>query len=334
MKKRIFVSIIAICIAISMSSCKKETVNDSSADNTKTTEINLDKVSSDETYMEKYNTYVQISNFTNEYIDYMSNIYFSQFGSEDTVDTSLYSEGYKNLELTNEQIAILDEPANKFTKDTYPSFGEADTAIVILCDKIKNYIGVFDNVSKYYPEDGQPEDNFAQSQQLHTDVVTAYDEYIDAFNNFNPLFVKITSEQEKRDLENLKKQKSFIRYYAMKILIEAGDIQSLFYDSDVYDENITDMTVDKYKPLYDKLLDSISNFEKYSADAKQLESENIKEEQISQFIEIISEIKELSSTLLNILETGTVDEQNQSILYTFDQFILISISSYNSIFIN
>lgn len=296
--------------------------------------------SSQEDDTEKYNAYIDFSNYITQWFDNALFDYFKEFGiEEDIIVRENFSDfnTYPILKVHEEQVEKTLEYASK-----EPSYEETDEAVKALCPKLKDFMDTIKEMEEYYQSKSFIDDDFKRGNELHKEILTQYEEYMELSEKFDAEFSEITEEKKQEDLEQLKEDDYMIRYYAMRVIIKAQDIQTSFYDAGVYGENILDFDVDVYREKYDSLTEDVSKFMEYLDDEERFKREGFENNAfISRFKEDAISVKAAATDIMQILETKNLDlESDTKGLVTtgetippteyFDEKVSQLIDSYNN----
>jgi len=279
--------------------------------------------------IEKYNSYITLSNYMTGWLDQALTIYFKEFGIEDEIKIDKNFDGFQTYPILQGHKDDVEKCIEYASKK--PSFGPTDDSIKALCPKIKQLMDTLNEIQNYYSTKSFVDDDFAKGKELHKKLCTQYNEYVTLAETFFSEFAVITENKNKEDLENLKKSDHMIRYYAMSIVMRAKDIQTLFYEAEVYDTNILDANADKYKEKYDLLTADINNFIECSNDEKRMKREGLKGNAfVGNLKGDVEKLKVTATDIMEILKNKDVNGGINAPLETFDEKISAVINSYNN----
>ncbi|MCR8643055.1 YiiG family protein [Paenibacillus sp. N1-5-1-14] len=266
------------------------------------------KIDSAAVDVEKYNSYVDISNYMTGFLETGIRKYLDNFGTEEELKFK------KNFDAKKFDGQIL-SPIAKFAFDQVetalaytskkPSFGAADDSMKNLLPKMKDYLNLINELDGYYRSKAFAQDDFAKGKELHKKFYKTYNEYTALGDKFFIDFSEVTKKMEQADLEKLKKEDYLVRYYAKSIVMKAQEIQTDFDLAKVNDSNILDYDANKYKTKYDSLTADMDKFLEYAKDKKRLEKEGIKI--LARFDEIIPDVKASATDIMQVLQTKSTN---------------------------
>lgn len=279
--------------------------------------------------LQKYNSYVDLSNYLNNWMLLNLSGYFNTFGYEyefqfvkKRFDPAAF-DGRVVSPIVEQFFDQVDEAVQY--ADQSPVFEGADEQMKELGPKIKELMTTINEIESYYSSKGFIEDEYNKGKELHRTLYDQYTSFWDAFLLFNEDFKVIIAEEEQKNLASLKDEGYMITYYAKSVVMNAKAIQEAFYTNKVFDDNLMEFDAIAYKALYTPLAENIDGFLKAIADSSQAEQEGYSN--YWRFDTYITDVKAAATSILQALE-GEI--ANKSYLQQYDQALSSLISSYNN----
>lgn len=253
---------------------------------------------------QKYNAYIDLSNFMNGFLERNLYSYATHFGFEEElafIQSSFDPDTFDGSVLTpmmEGTFTQVDEALAYASEE--PSYGAADEKMTVMAPKLKQLLETINEVQAYYSSKGFAEDDYAQGKELHTKLVSQYYDYSDAADLFYTEFEVISTQKNLENLEQFKEEGYMLHYHAKSILMNAQEIQQAFYDADVDDSNILDFDAAKYKEMYNALAENVNQFMEFAKDDEQKQKEGITS--FWNFDSSVKDIKSAATTILEVLE--------------------------------
>lgn len=279
--------------------------------------------------LQKYNNYIELSNYLTNWMNMNLSNYFETFGYEDQLQFAKKNfdpvafDGRLISPITEQFFAQVDKAIEYASKE--PVYENVDEHMQDLGPKVKELMTTLNEIESYYSSKSFIEDDYSKGKELHQTLYTQYDSYWDALTLFYEDFDVLIKEEEQKGLDSLKEEGLMITYYAKSIVIQAKEIQEAFYTNLIYDENMTDFDAAEYKALYAPLAESIDGFLTTIEDTEQVEKEGYSN--YWRFDATITDLKAVATSMLQVLE-GEIE--NKSYLQQYDQALSSIISSYNN----
>ncbi|WP_458475593.1 YiiG family protein [Paenibacillus sp. TH7-28] len=286
----------------------------------------------------KYNEYIDLSNQINGGMyDSVFSSYVNEFGAEKEIYIDDRFDGFS----TTPFIPTVLEHAGK-TLDfasAEPSYGATDEKLKGLMPIIIDLMKANNDIQNYYTAKTYVDDDFKQGRELHTRFISLFEKYIEAREQFNEEFAKITNERKYAEAEKLKDEDMLIRYYAMSTVLRAQEIQEAFYNKGVGNDNVLDFDVEEYEKLYQLLTEDIEHYFEYSKDADRSKKEGWPGLEI--FRTSMEGVKVTATDILRILqeqdpeinsdtEGKVTTGGSNAILSTFDRKVSFLVDAYNT----
>ncbi|MHA7962897.1 DUF3829 domain-containing protein [Paenibacillus sp. CAU 1782] len=258
---------------------------------------------------QKYNAYIDLSNFMNGFLETNVYSYATYFGFDEEI--AFLKRGFDPETFDGMIISPMSEPTfNQVDEavvyaDTEPSYGVTDEKMKELAPKLKQLLETINEVQSYYSSKSFIEDDFELGKELHTKLVNQYYDFSDAADVFYTEFDVITTQKNLENLEQFKEEGYMLHYHAKSILMNAQEIQQAFYDADVDDSNILDLDSAKYKEMYNALTENVNQFMELAKDDEQKKKEGINS--FWDFDNSVEDIKSAATTILEVLESQNAD---------------------------
>lgn len=300
---------------------------------------------------DKYNLYVEQTNFINGFVSLVVEGYYSQYTDSDGEFTPPETKEAMavNYFMDNflETIQSLEVYAGQ-----EPSFGEADTKMITLSQNTYKVMTLMNEISTYYSEEKYLEDDFEQGRILHDQLVEAYNEMYDAETAFSLAFADTVTKKEEEQRLALKDEGLLMGYYAIEILIQAEEIQEVFIEAGASDENLLDVSLEDYKPVHDKFMEIYNQLVATSQDTDQLEKEGLGDHYgVGRYMEEVERLASAENALYQAIETQTPSTDGDGVIFEtnsdgtigtgahmyFENFYdkyQLSVDAYNTHFIN
>lgn len=279
--------------------------------------------------LQKYNNYIELSNYLTNWMNMNLSNYFETFGYEDQLQFAKKNfdpvafDGRLISPITEQFFVQVDKAIEYASKE--PAYENVDEHMQDLGPKVKELMTTLNEIESYYSSKSFIEDDYSKGKELHQTLYAQYDSYWDALTLFYEDFDVLIKEEEQKSLDSLKEEGLLITFYAKSIVIQAKEIQEAFYTNLIYDENMSDFDTAEYKALYTPLAESIDGFLTAIEDTEQVEKEGYSN--YWRFDATITDLKAVATSMLLVLEGET---ENKSYLQQYDQALSSIISSYNN----
>lgn len=294
--------------------------------------------SSSEYATDKYNKYVELSNFFTGWFDLVLYGYFEEFGVKEDIKIP---EGYDGAGITPIMQGFYDDvdKAMEYASEK-PSFGAADESIKALGPKVKELMDTANEIHTYYSTKSFADDDGAKGKELHKKISIQYTEYVNLLDKFRSDLRVISEERQMKELEDFKNGDYMIRYYAMSILMVSEDIEKLFYDENGNYKKSSEFEVSKFEEKYNSLKENVNKLMEVSKDDNRLKKEGLENNAfIGRFKEETQRVKASATDILQVLKdinekngsTGKVSiEGLEDYIEHFSREVSSAIASYNN----
>lgn len=263
----------------------------------------------------KYNAYVELINFNSGWFGKVTNIYFSQFGTEAEPDLEKAAEF--TLDEKREIYGMYSDSTEDARKllEKAPDFGEADDKMLLYCDAFDNFIKLyFQDVNDYYCDQTYKTDDFAGAKELHTQMLKSYGTLVDAEQEFLMAFSPKMLEMEGAELPELKKKGLDIHYYALKVVLDSRKIQNYFAELSYDGIDFLDADMEQYGPMYDEFVADVKELKKVAGDSAQMKKEyenGVQQTFVNRVIEFAERMEKQATNGKLMIEAGTTELGNE-----------------------
>ncbi|GGF99452.1 YiiG family protein [Paenibacillus aceti] len=265
MKKVVSSFLCIILIAIATTACSLPTAEDLKG-STGASQAN------EQQNTNKYNAYIELANQINGGMyGSVFNNYVSKFGVEEEIYIDDKFDGFGTTPFIPSILEHVEGIAKYASAE--PSYGATDERIQELIPIITDLMKTNNEIESYYTAKTYVDDHFEKGRELHKRFISLFEKYIEVGMQFNEDFSEITWERKYADAEQLKEGDMLIRYYALRSVLGAQEIQEAFYYSGVGDDNILDFDVKKYEELYQTLSEDIEHYFEHAKDGERRKKE-------------------------------------------------------------
>lgn len=223
-----------------------------------------------------YNNYIEINNHMVGEINDALTQYFSHVNIEseefefvkDNVNNYFcyYPHSAKYLGYAEE---AYETASGKSDKDAL------DQAYLDLYPSLQKLITVLGEIHTYTDDDSFLEDNFAKSQEQHTALMGALEEYFTYGEVFLDELNTIASRREREELEQMKEE-GYEAFYTLNMAIfSAKDLYDELNRQGIENENVLDMDLTLIQPLYDEFSSYVDQVLQYDQDKDKLKQEGL-----------------------------------------------------------
>lgn len=222
-----------------------------------------------------YNTYIEVNNFMLGRVNDSLDRYFNYVDIEQEEFTLLdedddYFDCYSLSDSKIEEVEYAYEMASsKGDKSAL------DEAFLDVYPSLSTVISTLNDIETYTEMKSYLDDDYQKAKEYHATLMEALWDYLDKGDVFMSELDIVASEQQEKDLADMKAEGYEVLYTMNKVLILAGDIESELSDQDVWDENILDMDLEKIQPLYDEFVANVDALLAYSEDEEKVAAEGI-----------------------------------------------------------
>ena len=297
---------------------------------------------------EKYNAYIEMSNHVTGWLWLCFKEYFEIYGSDKELDIAALKEA-GNFDPENPArfpiVQGMYDTADKVLEYTKkePIFEEADPAMAAFLGELKKTYDRMNELDQYYTAKTYKTDNFEGAKELHKHFVAQTKVMLSKYDTFDASFKKIADEVVKRELENYKQEGYLSMYYALKCMDSAEALQKFFIIKEITDDNLLEVDLAEYRPLYTVLQTNSRDYLNYiqSNDGKE-EQKGYKVIQSEDFLRDLKTAVASAEDILVIAEAKDLhaaDHRNDTRVTTgeivpieiFNEYLSRMIDDYNKI---
>lgn len=260
------------------------------------------------------------------------------------------------VDLESDEFKLLDENGDYY--DCYSVFGvqsDLDTAYEIADSKgekdvldqaflgmypsITTLIQTLNEISEYTTAKTYLEDSYAKSQEQHTALISALEEYYNTGDLFRTELSIVADQRQAEELEEMKAE-GYVVLYSLNMVINLGkQIENELYLEGVWDDNILDMDLTVIQPLYDEFSQYVDDVLAYNENEDALRAEGLANSAYwSTFVMNMKSTRDSISKVLAKVEAGEPLDQFDTIitsmaghcnLSSFSEGVSGMINSYN-----
>ncbi len=244
--------------------------------------------------------------------------------------------------------SIADNQIEK-VEDTYslvqekPEPDAVDKAFVDMYPSMIQIFGCLNDIYEYADEKSYETDDYAKAKEYHATLWAALNEYLEKAGVFEEELTAVVDQQSEDSLKQLKEE-GFETLYEINVMLNnAQALQMEFAQEEVYDDNITDMDLEKIRPLRDAFVESVDTILEMSKNESKLVEEGvpINSAYWHTFLSNMEGTRDSLTKVMEKAEAGTPLTQSDTMisfpgncsLASFDNGISSMISDYNN-FIN
>jgi hypothetical protein len=285
----------------------------------------VDKVGgsgSSEKDIKKFNSYIELLNFNDDWLRGIAKVYFKQFGTDEEIvikkdfnGFTLFSSADGNGVNLYEMHKGHTQLPRKYQADQ-PSYGDIDAKMLTLCDKFDAFIELyFKDVNAYYANKEYESDNFAKGREFHKKMVLCYKELLKAEADFSIAFYPKTVEHAGADLPKFKEKGYNIHYYTLNVLLTSKEISHMFSELEADGKDFLQADLAKYEELNNKFNANVAELQKIYNDNSQLKKERYTGTQASflnQFVDTAKRMQIAATDTLNMIKAGTTEVKNEN----------------------
>ncbi|MDR1542446.1 MAG: YiiG family protein [Clostridiales bacterium] len=259
----------------------------------------LDLSGGEEAEVNKHNAYIDLYNTLINDIDLVVFDYVEALGEDGEV---YIEEGFDGISLYSNNIQKNLLSAMPYI-DKEPAEPDADAALKDMEPILSKYAKALDEAKKYYAEKSYVDDNFEKAQQYHDVIIGDYVAVWEKIGVFLAAIDVMLEGQDEEQLASYQENGEMVHYWSLKSLIAAQEMDSYLYAQGISAENIQDISLDEFRPLYDAFVEAYKGYSDLVGDDDDAgDDEGIIT--LSRYSDLLSSIKSDSAELVNMLQTG------------------------------
>lgn len=253
--------------------------------------------------VQKYNSYIKIYN---ELLNFEKSInyYIEDAGNQEQVQKS-----ENGVTISFADLSYLVETIKK-AEVMKPKMDELDKTAKDLLPVMEEFAPLVAEMKTYYQGKDYTSDNYKKAQEFHTKFLASLKKYDETVKQFRAAMDKKVAEQREKDMNMLKKEGRVITYNRLVILNVAEEILAEIKKQNLNGGNLISGDVSKFKPLQEKLINAVSEFQTSVNDGKQLEKEGYKSHSISGFVGEATDFKAAVATFIKKIENKEKIDNN------------------------
>lgn len=273
-KRKLVMMVVMLVLCSVLTSCDNRTKEDKEIPNINVASSDMDKSLQDESMIKKYTAYTKLNLLVTGKLESCLRFYFGKFGAteEFKVDSRTSLSNGIFLELSKKDMTGVEEYASK-----EPSIAGVDSSVKEMYPKLKELVQSLEEADLYYKMKSYVDDNMAKGKELHKKI---YSQSLEV----KPLAAKFTSElaadfskKSKAELNNLEKKDFKVRYYSLRSVMSAMELEDEIVRQGISSKNLKDLDMEKFKEKYNLLVEHTNKFLEISKDLEQLKKEKINE---------------------------------------------------------
>ena len=216
-------------------------------------------------FIDKYNQYIGFGNRFDKSASSSYNRYFEWANREQgpSID-SKYVRGVSTL--AEYQLKDLEKAIN-----SEPAIDELDGLMKTVLKDATALYKVLEKADSYYEKQDYKDDAFAKGQELHKELVLAYDTYFNSYDDMYVSFRNLQSSLKEFEANKFKENDEFIRYNLMMELNKADEIFALIGNLD--GETLKNIKLEDFKSKTAEFRSVHEALEKYNEDEAQKNKE-------------------------------------------------------------
>lgn len=254
--KNIIPIITSLLFLVSCNNSKKEVSQEQPSDNStsieNTPEVAVNKFE-DPAFVNKYNAYIGFGNSFHSRAVESYQRYFSWADRDKGPKGNMKKANHSLYGLNESQLDRLKEVIDK-----NPKMEKLDPLMKTVYEKSKNLYEVVNDTKRYYDLEDYKDDDFKKGEELHSQLITAFDSYFDAYDSMSSEFRGLQDEFFAYDAEKYKKDGMDLRYNLMMNLNYAKNILDIIGPRDGQELSTIDMNtfenkIGKFRETFDEI---------------------------------------------------------------------------------
>lgn len=226
---------------------------------------------SEEQEQELYNAYIGINNFMVGRLDDSLQRYFKYVEFQE--EFKPFDKDYDCHSISDYQFEDLEEAYTLASGK--PEKNSVDEAFLAMYPSIKGVMTALDEIYDYTDMKSYLDDDYARGKEYHAALWTAYGDFEVTGNQFFEELGRMADERKMAALEQMEKEGLEVYYAINMVLITAQDIEAEFYNQGLTDDNILEMDMEIFQPKYDEFVSYVEQVMAYSKDSEKLAEESV-----------------------------------------------------------
>ena len=183
-----------------------------------------------------------------------------------------------------------------------PAMAGVDKTSKDLVPVLEELLPLTQDMKAYYDGKDYTSDNYKKAQEFHTKFLAIVKKYNEAVVPFRAAMDKKVAEQREKEMKMLQKEGRKISYNKMMVLSVSEEILAEIKKQKLNGANFTTGDVSKFKPLQEKLINAVSEFQNSVNDEAQLKKEGYASHTLSSFLSEATEFKAATATFIERIE--------------------------------
>ncbi|MBC1743712.1 DUF3829 domain-containing protein [Listeria welshimeri] len=280
--------------------------------------------------LEKYNTYVKLSNAVNTEFPAALTTYFQNYSDENGKFKKSSNDTYSLGSVSQTENAI--KAVNDSTNNSSLS---VDSDAKKLVKDLENDTKIFRELETYYTSKGYIDDDFKKAVTLHNELLKSSETTNKDIKSFNEKMGKIIETQQDAAAKEMKDAGQITIYNINDFISKTEKLVTNLDSQNINSANVLDTDLASYEEAYNTFTKSYDALIKASKDEKQLKKEDLTTADISGIVSSATETKADASSLLNRIKNKEAVPQsnleNPTFLDTTDGTPEKLMASYSSL---
>ena len=245
--------------------------------------------------IQKYNSYIGVYNDLLS-LDGDINSYF-----EDAGDKEQFQKPNGSVSVNFSRVDDIMKKI-KEASSAKPAMAGVDKTSKDLVPVLEELLPLTQDMKAYYDGKDYTSDNYKKAQEFHTKFLAIVKKYNEAVVPFRAAMDKKVAEQREKEMKMLQKEGRKISYNKMMVLSVSEEILAEIKKQKLNGANFTTGDVSKFKPLQEKLINAVSEFQNSVNDEAQLKKEGYASHTLSSFLSEATEFKAATATFIERIE--------------------------------
>lgn len=234
--------------------------------------------------IQKYNSYIGVYNDLLS-LDGDINSYF-----EDAGDKEQFQKPNGSVSVNFSRVDDIMKKI-KEASSAKPAMVGVDKTSKDLVPVLEELLPLTQDMKAYYDGKDYTSDNYKKAQEFHTKFLAVVKKYDAAVLQFRAEMEKVIAVQKEKEAKELQKAGRKIDYSKMQILSVSEEILAEIRNQNLNGANFTSGDPSKFKPLQEKLINIVAEFQKVARDPEQLKKEGYESYKIDSFMRETNDFK-------------------------------------------
>lgn len=204
----------------------------------------------------KQNAYIGFSNMlTGRFYDSISR-YERYFGLKEKIikpksPSSPYTMGDSYVSSVNSALEYA---------SMEPAMADMDSDVKALAPLVLETMTLLNNIVDYYDMKNYVDDDYEKGIEYHAQLIALNTEITPLMDQFSARVAQMDRANKIESMEELREAGLMVQYYTLESMLYAEDIINFIIEHEIDDSNIHKVKADDFKPYYDALAQSTTNF--------------------------------------------------------------------------